>query len=245
VRNEFFGDIRDYRKYGLLRILCGGKKASAAVCWMLRPDKGEPKPTRYLLRPETWRHFDARLFDALRQAAVVEGERNVARAEHPDVLDPAVFSFYKADFRSEFTERRDYLRGFLASAEGRELVFFDPDIGLEPRGAAAKRRRSVQHLYFDELASAFDSGHSILVFQFFMAIAAERVTSEKAYEVFSRLGAVEIASFKTDKVIFFLIPQPQHVRQMKERSVQVRSTWGKQIQPEWHSRTRGGRAEPR
>jgi hypothetical protein len=31
MKNQFFGDINDYRKYGLLRILSGGKRASVAV----------------------------------------------------------------------------------------------------------------------------------------------------------------------------------------------------------------------
>jgi hypothetical protein len=40
MKDQYFGDINDYRKYGLLRILsgmrCSGQSnISAAICWML------------------------------------------------------------------------------------------------------------------------------------------------------------------------------------------------------------------
>ena len=107
MKNEFFGDISDYRKYGLLRILSGtretepdevpGIKATAAVCWMLTPDEGRPTNTDYLGKRGKWRRFDERLFDALHQAVIVDRERNVARAEHPDILDPALIMAFSLE----------------------------------------------------------------------------------------------------------------------------------------------------
>jgi hypothetical protein len=40
VKNQYFGDINDYRKYALLRALtnCGGIRTT--ICWMLTPDDG-------------------------------------------------------------------------------------------------------------------------------------------------------------------------------------------------------------
>jgi hypothetical protein len=38
VRNQFFGDINDYHKYGLLRALSGDGDLKVGVCWMLTPD---------------------------------------------------------------------------------------------------------------------------------------------------------------------------------------------------------------
>jgi len=53
MKNQFVGDINDYYKYGLLRILsCLGKK-EIGVCWMLTPDR-----TEYLEDPRKWRDFD-------------------------------------------------------------------------------------------------------------------------------------------------------------------------------------------
>jgi hypothetical protein len=70
MKNEFFGDINDYKKYGLLRILSGGGRARVAVCWMLTADSGGGNGKRigYLQKPNKWDHFDHNLFYALQQA---------------------------------------------------------------------------------------------------------------------------------------------------------------------------------
>ena len=38
MKNQYFGDINDYRKYGLLRVLCNRGEIETAVCWMLATD---------------------------------------------------------------------------------------------------------------------------------------------------------------------------------------------------------------
>lgn len=247
MRNEFFGDIRDYRKYGLLRILSGGKKDSVAVCWMLRPDEGRPTKVDYLCRDKTWRHrtcwhFDERLFDALHQAVCADGQRNVARAKHADILSPVVFDFCEGELKDDIKSREEYFEEFLARFKARDLLFFDPDNGLEIKSVRAGNKRSSKYLYFDELARAFACQHSILAFQFFIRKTPEDVINERTNQIFSRLHADQIASFKTANVIFFLIPQPEHLAELKERTGRVQNLWGKQIQPEWHSRSCDGRA---
>ena len=42
MKNQYFGDINDYRKYGLIRLLTGAGQLKTAVCWMLAP--GDPLP---------------------------------------------------------------------------------------------------------------------------------------------------------------------------------------------------------
>ncbi|MCJ7618838.1 MAG: hypothetical protein MUP64_01300, partial [Anaerolineae bacterium] len=69
MKNQYFGDVNDYRKYGLLRVLTNGGEIKAAVCWMLTPDdgRGDGGFTSYLEQPDKWRHFDPLLFDHLRE----------------------------------------------------------------------------------------------------------------------------------------------------------------------------------
>jgi hypothetical protein len=40
MKNQYFGDINDYRKYGLLRILQSTGNGRLLVAWMLTPDGG-------------------------------------------------------------------------------------------------------------------------------------------------------------------------------------------------------------
>jgi hypothetical protein len=40
MKNQYFGDVNDYRKYGLLRALQSTWNGSLLVAWMLTPDDG-------------------------------------------------------------------------------------------------------------------------------------------------------------------------------------------------------------
>ena len=83
MKNQYFGDVNDYRKYGLLRLLAGQAGLSVAVCWMLTPDDGrnDGRFTEYLQQPERWRAYDPALFDTLREMVA---RREVARQEEQD-----------------------------------------------------------------------------------------------------------------------------------------------------------------
>jgi hypothetical protein len=40
MKNQYFGDVNDYREYGSLRVLTGLVGMSTAICWMLAPNDG-------------------------------------------------------------------------------------------------------------------------------------------------------------------------------------------------------------
>jgi hypothetical protein len=128
VKNQYFGDINDYRKYALLRALCGCD-TRLSVCWMLTRDDTGPdgKKTTYLDQSARWRHFDPELFDSLREA--VPNNRRVTWAEEMGILRTACFFSRLIDDSRD--KRQQYFKDFLCCAHHSELVFFDPDNGLE------------------------------------------------------------------------------------------------------------------
>ena len=83
MKNQFVGDINDYYKYGLLRILSGLGKKEIGICRMLTSDRAE-----YLDDAGNWRNFDPGLFGKLRR--IVHG-RNVRRIEKAGILPGARF----------------------------------------------------------------------------------------------------------------------------------------------------------
>jgi len=38
MKNHYFGDVNDYRKYGLIRALTGQGTLNSMICWMLTED---------------------------------------------------------------------------------------------------------------------------------------------------------------------------------------------------------------
>ena len=75
VKNQYFGDINDYRKYGLLRILTGRGQIRTAVCWMLRADdgRGDGSRIKHLSELEKWRNYDFAVSDHLEELVLQFG----------------------------------------------------------------------------------------------------------------------------------------------------------------------------
>ena len=69
MKNQYFGDVNDYVKYGLLRCFAS-EGFRVGVLWMLTPGDGRPdgRKTKYLSQPEKWKRHDADLFAVLSNA---------------------------------------------------------------------------------------------------------------------------------------------------------------------------------
>jgi hypothetical protein len=67
MKNQYFGDINDYRKYGLLRGLSNDGEISTFVCWMLTANDSRPdgKFISYLGNQEKFSKYDPELFNIL------------------------------------------------------------------------------------------------------------------------------------------------------------------------------------
>ena len=93
MKDQYFGDVNDFRKYGLLRALAGPERLRFAVCWMLTSPDGrtDGKFLAYLGQPKKYRHRDPVLFDWLRQVVGEEKDRRTARIEASTILGSALF----------------------------------------------------------------------------------------------------------------------------------------------------------
>jgi hypothetical protein len=151
MKNQYFGDVNDYRKYGLIRSLTDHGTLSSLICWMLTEDNDRPDGGKvdYLLKPDSWRGYDEELFDVIREAVVVDGNRNVRVAKGKDIITGAdYFSDLLEDNRSD---RGKYFASCLKKGIGKELYFFDPDNGMEVNSVPIGRKDSSKYLYWQDL----------------------------------------------------------------------------------------------
>jgi len=67
MKDQYFGDINDYRKYGLLRSISLASNLSILIAWMLTEDDGstDGKFIQYLEEPNKWGHYDPPLYGEL------------------------------------------------------------------------------------------------------------------------------------------------------------------------------------
>jgi hypothetical protein len=234
MKNQYFGDINDYRKYGLLRLLSGGGEIMTAVCWMLTPDDGrtDGRHTKYLEQPAKWRKFDPPLFDHLRQLVLGQNLRDVRSAETPAILPSCRFA--PGLLPDDAEGRGRYFQAFKDIARGCDLIFFDPDNGIEVKSKPCGRKDSSKYVYWQELVEAFDAGHSLLIYQHFPRVKRESFIDRVGRELVEKTGTQEVFSFRTPRVLFLIAPQRRHEEFFQVRSQRVAKIWGSQMKVTKH-----------
>ena len=243
MQNRYVGDIGDYLKFGILRALSPGHRLG--VAWWLYPDENHNRDGRhigYLQRPDRWRHFDPELFDTF--ALIVAGNRrDVGALEAANLLTGAMFASElfpiggPSSLRGQ--ARREWFTRTADSLADADLVFVDPDNGLEPSGfshGSAKSGKSVMH---SELLELTLPGRCLIVYHHHTRRAGGH-HAEIAYWA-DRLRAI---GFNTVDVLrarpysprlYFLLNAPPDVR---GHAAQIEAHWQGWIT--WHPDARHG-----
>jgi hypothetical protein len=168
MKNQYFGDRRDYFKYDVLeRLATDLDEVRQLTClWMLTPPDGSgqgqvpfvPDPEL----PELTEFFRTRLISG------DPGQTRVSAMGAYFSGRPFAFFSYRVD-REDFatTTRARYFASVPEEALQRAVVFFDPDNGLEPG------RTTEKHLRFEELAGVLgrmDACSVAVVFQYWRRV---------------------------------------------------------------------------
>lgn len=221
MKDQYFGDINDFRKYSLIRHLGGDGKLSVTVCWMLTPDDSETdgRRTSYLEQPEVWRRDDPVVFEHLRNLVMEQGVRSVKAIENAGVLRNC--QFFGDGVEDNAAQRGAYFERFLEFAAGTDLVFFDPDNGLGVKSIPVGARNSSKYVYLDEIAETYSAGHSILVYQHFPRKQRGPFLAGLAQRLGEISGSPHILSFATAHVAFLLIPLRDHQEVLFDRAISI------------------------
>ena len=229
MKNQYFGDINDYRKYGLLHSLQSIGDGRLLVAWMLTPDDGSRDGGRrsYLRDPDTWMRYDPTLFTGLAGMLGPPSVPEVSLIEMSPLLPRA--SYYAAEVPDIREERDAWRQGLLCAAHDSDLVFVDPDNGIEVPSKPVGRKGSSKYVTWREVRDLWETGCSVLIYQHFRrerrAMFAERLTSELR----ARVGARFTAAFCTPHVLFLLAAQERSKDQLREGISVLTQRWKGEI----------------
>jgi hypothetical protein len=239
MKDQYFGDINDYRKYSLLRLLGSPARFETVVCWALTNGDGGADGSRiqYLGEPTKWRRHDPVVFDCLRDLVVAAGRREVSAIETAGVIPNC--RFFSELLKDDVVAREGYFERLGKFAEGADLVFLDPDNGLGVQSVPRGRRNSSKYVYMEEVSRLYRSGASLLIYQHFPRVARAQYTKRLLSDLWRTLGARTAISFRTSHVVFLLLPQPRHQALLVATSQQVLENWVGQVDVGFHVSAQG------
>lgn len=210
MKHQYVGDINDYRKYTLLRALSADGTNRIGVCWMLTPDDGSTDGGKlaYLQQPGRYQRFDPELFDILGHAAAEPDRRRLQTIEHSGTIAAAI---YHNDLLPQAEdERAAYMAECRAKFADADLVFFDPDNGIEAPSVKKRHGKALKYVFLDEVATVYGSGQSALIYQHFpMMKPRPQFVADTVARLRATTPDAAIFTFTTAHVVFFLLVHPE------------------------------------
>ena len=230
MKNQYFGDINDYRKYGLIRAIHSASGLRTLVAWMLTPDDGrtDGQTIGYLDQPDRWEKFDPDLYHTLREALQRNPRRDVSLIEQTNILSRA--DYFLPIVPDSAGKRDEWFKDLATCAQSCDLVFLDPDNGFEVKSRPYGCKHSSKYLFWREAKALLNSGPSLLIYQHFPRINRIEYIQRRTNELRNALPGTDIATFSTSRVAFFLILHPKHHHLLPQIVEIVHKRWDDQIQ---------------
>ena len=176
MQNKYTGDIGDFGKYGMLRFLCN-RDIQLGVNWYLVPDElhtSDGKFTGYLNdKPENNRCFkacDPELYQGL-QSIVNKGTRDVLQVQQHNIL-PSGTIFYDTILSYKGIQgqtersiyRNSWVLGGINKLKNCDIVFLDPDNGLEVPSYSPTNDKGTKFVYYNEITDYYKNGQSLIIY---------------------------------------------------------------------------------
>ena len=174
MKDKYFGDKHDFRKYVLLSFLQECTGYTIAINWMrtkfeANPDNADGNKRNY----KSWSNNNERIYKILQQSKVQNDSRSVEDFQALNILpdNTLLWSTYVPDrdnaaSKNKLKElRKKWYADFLSFSKKANMIFFDPDNGIEVKSAPKGTKESYKYLYCDEIKDVFLRGQDILIYQ--------------------------------------------------------------------------------
>lgn len=163
MQDNYVGDIGDYGKYGLLREINNAGLSLGVNWYRVVPKKvgkqDDGKYVDYLKNPSLYRHYDTELYDYLHKLVFVEKARKIDRINKSQLIHA---SFYSKEVG---VDRILWHKEALKRTKNADVVFLDPDNGLESLRMHQCNGGTEKHVLWWELKDYYDRGQNVILYQ--------------------------------------------------------------------------------
>lgn len=172
MQNRYVGDIGDFGKYALLRALCDGSPSlKLGVVWYLYTPKNENLKDGDKTEYPNLAECDEKLYKKL-QGIVDSTGRNIFSIRRERVLpSTTVFDEDELNFASrpgrEVREahRKNWLDGAIRKTRNCDIVFLDPDNGLEVQSVRSYYKKGPKYVFLTEITPYLERNQSVVIYQ--------------------------------------------------------------------------------
>ncbi len=230
MKHQYFGDISDYRKYNILKTLVNKGNLKTLVCWMLTANdtRSDGNNNLYLKDPNIWRKYDREVFDFLDKKVNEENIKSLIEVEKSGLL-PNI-SYFNSLLEDSMSSRTEYFRDIYSKISDFNLIFLDPDNGIETSSVKKGSKNSSKYIFLDEIKSIWMLGKSLLVYQHFPRV--DRITY--ITRQLERLDALTYAPYlfalKTSYMAYFAVANEKTASAIKDSFIDVQNNWSPQIE---------------
>jgi hypothetical protein len=230
MQNRYVADVGDFGKYGLLRWIARAN-LRLGVNWYLTPDESHNQDGKHLsyLKNEIagFKECDEALFRCLFE--IVENDLRAVESVRKANILPADTVFYNEvldlSMETQHAERsrlrQVWHKRALQSLENCEIIFLDPDYGLEVSSVTLTSRKGNKYVGCNELEDYFVRQKSVILYNH-----RERKREDIYLDKFRRLKqkavyqAADVFGLKflrgTLRDYIFLL-QPEHAEKVKRQ----------------------------
>lgn len=227
MKDQYFGDINDYRKYGLLRSIIRVSKFRLLISWMLTPDDstGDGKIISYLepKNQDKWLRYDEDLFRKLKDFLKNNKKREVKLMENSGLLTNA--TYYANRVPDCAFKRKVWVDELISQTQSSDLVFLDPDTGIEVKSTPYGCKNSSKYLYWHEVDALWSSGKSLLIYQHFPREKKADFIRRMLQALSEHTPDSLVEAFATPYVVFLMALQPKHDKFHKNILNEVQNNW--------------------
>ncbi len=216
---------------------------SLGVVWYLVQDESHNDDGKHISYLQTntsnikrFRNGDAVLYNSLAEI-VSEGKRNVDTIRGRNIL-PSNTVFYDkvlsfdgisnnspADRLKRINYRKEWVNGAVKATEQCDLIFVDPDNGLEVKSVQSHQKTGPKYSFFDELDPYIQRGQSLVIYHHLCRNGpAENQIKERADQLKARLGIENVYAllYKRGTLrVFFIVPSFQHTEILRTRAISL------------------------
>lgn len=229
LKNQYFGDINDYRKYGLLRSVIKASNLRLMVAWMLTKDDQtrDGSLISYLDDPHKWSAYDSALYKELCRLLSVRTNRQVKQIEETCLLERT--HYFSDEVNDSSSDRNGWFTSLLEQTDAVDIVFLDPDNGLEVKSKPYGKRNSSKFVYWREIESLWSRGKSLLIYQHFIRETRIDFIDRMLGTLSTKTPNSLVEAFSTPHVVFLMALQPEHQRFHEKILATVQQNWAGQI----------------